>query len=50
MVIDGQGEWLAQPPLTFSTKIAYNLHAKKRVGAPASFNADYVAARRHMNP
>jgi hypothetical protein len=30
--------------------MAYNFHAKECVAAPASFNEDYVAAARHMNP
>jgi len=36
--------------IAFSTKMAYNFQAKKRVAASASFNEDYVAAARHMNP
>jgi hypothetical protein len=36
--------------VAFGTKIAYNFHMKERVNTQASFNEDYVAARRHMNP
>jgi hypothetical protein len=49
MVIDGQ-EVSVVDGVAFSTKMAYNFHAKKRGAAPASFNEDYVAAARHMNP
>jgi hypothetical protein len=36
--------------LAFDPRMPYNFQAKERVAAPASFNEDYVAAARHMNP
>jgi len=48
-LVDGQGVPAADG-VAFGTKLPYNFHAKERVTVQASFNEDYVAAARHMNP